>query len=41
VGSDGETQLNLNLDVGRGVTVRGTADSQGNTGIGAFLERDY
>lgn len=41
VGSDGETQLNLNLDVGRGVTVRGTADSEGNTGFGAFLERDY
>ena len=33
VGSEGTTELNLNLDVRPGVTVRGSADSQGNTGI--------
>ncbi len=41
LGDQGTTELNLNLDVGRGVTVRGSADSQGNTGIGAVIERDY
>jgi translocation and assembly module TamB len=41
VGSEGTTQLNLNLDVRPGVTVRGSADSQGNTGFGVFVERDY
>ena len=41
VGSEGTTELNLNLDVRPGVTVRGSADSQGNTGIGVFVEKDY
>ncbi len=41
VGSQGTTQLNLNLDVRPGVTVRGSADSAGNTGIGVFVEQDY
>ncbi len=41
VGSGGTTQLNLNLDVSPSVTVRGSADSKGNTGFGVFVERDY
>ncbi len=41
VGSAGTSQLNLNLDVRPGVTVRGSADSEGDTGIGVFVERDY
>ena len=41
VGSEGKSQLNLNLDVRPGVTVRGTAGSDGDTGIGIFVEHDY
>jgi len=41
VGSEGTSQLNLNLEVRPGVTLRGSADSAGDTGIGIFVERDY
>ena len=41
VGSEGKTELNLNLDVRPGVTLRGTLESDGGTGIGLFYERDY
>ena len=41
VGANGKSKLNLNLDVRPGVTVRGSADSEGGTGFGVFVERDY
>jgi translocation and assembly module TamB len=41
VGTEGTSELNLNLDVRPGVTVRGSADSEGDTGFGIFVERDY
>jgi translocation and assembly module TamB len=41
VGTEGTSQLNLNLDISPGVTVRGSADSDGDTGIGIFVEKDY
>jgi translocation and assembly module TamB len=41
VDPDGRSQINLNLDVRRGVTVKGSLGSDGSTGIGIFLERDY
>jgi hypothetical protein len=41
VGTEGKSQLNLNLDISPGVTVRGSADSDGDTGIGIFVEKDY
>lgn len=41
VGGEGKTELNLNLDVRPGVTLRGTLESDGGTGIGLFFERDY
>ncbi|PPB82675.1 translocation and assembly module TamB [Albidovulum inexpectatum] len=41
VGSDGKAEINLNLDVRPGVKMRGRLDSEGNTGIGVFWERDY
>ncbi len=41
IGADGKTELNLNLDVSRSVTVRGRLGSDGNTGLGVFFERDY
>ena len=37
----GETQINLNLDVSRSITVRGRLNSDGGTGIGVYIERDY
>lgn len=41
VNTKGETELNLNLDVSDSVTLKGTVDNSGNTGIGVFFERDY
>lgn len=41
VGSQGTSQLNLNLDLRPGVTLRGSADSDGQTGIGIFVDKDY
>lgn len=41
VGTEGTSQLNLNLDIRPGVTLRGSADSDGDTGIGIFVEKDY
>lgn len=41
VGTTGETELNLNLDLTEQLTVRGTVDNTGNTGLGLFFERDY
>jgi len=41
VGSGDTSQINLNLDVTDSVTIRGRASSDGDTGLGIFLERDY
>jgi len=47
VDQQGQSQINLNLDLGpnitlRGSTVTGTPDgSPGSTGIGIFIEKDY
>lgn len=41
VGSDGTTELNLNLKIGPNVTAKGSTSSDGNSGIGIFFERDY
>lgn len=41
VDEQGQSQINLNLDVTRDITVRGRTDSTGETGIGVFIEKDY
>jgi translocation and assembly module TamB len=41
VDSEGETQLNLNLDFTESLTVKGGFGSEGETSIGIFFERDY
>ena len=41
VNTEGETELNLNLDVTDSVTLKGTVDNSGNTALGIFYERDY
>lgn len=41
VGQDGKTQIDLNLDLSDSITLRGSAGSDGNTGIGVYLEKDY
>ncbi|MGI9394656.1 MAG: translocation/assembly module TamB domain-containing protein, partial [Boseongicola sp.] len=41
VGADGETRLNLNLDVTPSITVKGSASDSGDTSIGVFFVRDY
>ncbi|MEM9854223.1 MAG: translocation/assembly module TamB domain-containing protein, partial [Pseudomonadota bacterium] len=41
VGSGGTTTLNLNFDLSDTTTLRGSASSDGETGLGIFWERDY
>ncbi|NPD15388.1 translocation and assembly module protein TamB [Xinfangfangia sp. D13-10-4-6] len=41
VDQSGNTRVNLNLNLRPGVTVKGRVDSDGSSGIGLFLERDY
>ncbi|MEY8829461.1 translocation/assembly module TamB domain-containing protein [Sedimentitalea sp. XS_ASV28] len=41
VNTQGDTEVNLNLDVSENLTVKGTVDREGDTGIGLFFERDY
>lgn len=41
VNTEGDTEVNLNLDVTDSFTVRGTVDGRGETGLGMFFERDY
>ncbi len=41
VGGDGKTKLNLNLDISPTLTARGSVDSEGESTVGLFYERDY
>ena len=41
IDQDGRNQINLNLDLRKGVTVRGRLNDDGDTGLGIFIERDY
>ncbi len=41
VDSEGQSEINLNLSLSPSVTARGSLDSDGNTGLGVFFERDY
>jgi translocation and assembly module TamB len=39
--SEGNQEINLNLDVSKYVTLKGRLNNEGNTGIGIFFEKDY
>jgi translocation and assembly module TamB len=39
--SAGDSEINLKIDLSDTLTLKGAADSTGNTSIGIFLERDY
>ncbi len=41
VDSDGQSRINLNLDLTRTTKLRGKTGTDGNSGIGLFFERDY
>lgn len=41
IGSDGKTELNINLELRRDLTVKGTVGADGAGGVGVFFERDY
>lgn len=41
VDQEGKSQINLNLDLRKGLTAKGRVSSDGDSGIGIFLERDY
>ncbi|MEM1428866.1 MAG: translocation/assembly module TamB domain-containing protein [Pseudomonadota bacterium] len=37
----GKTEVNINIDLTDSVTVKGSADNEGETSLGIFFERDY
>ncbi|KJZ19227.1 hypothetical protein TW80_10545 [Loktanella sp. S4079] len=39
--SEGETEINLNLDITNEITAKGSVDQEGETSVGVFFERDY
>ena len=39
--SEGDTEINLNLDITREITAKGSVDQDGETSVGVFFERDY
>lgn len=39
--SEGRNEINLNLDLSSSLTVKGSASSTGETGLGIFFEKDY
>ncbi|MEL7258891.1 MAG: translocation/assembly module TamB domain-containing protein, partial [Pseudomonadota bacterium] len=41
VDSEGNQEINLNLDINKNLTVRGGTSNDGNTGVGVFFEKDY
>lgn len=41
VDQDGESRIDLNLDISRHITLKAGSGSDGNSGVGIFLERDY
>lgn len=41
VDQSGQSQINLNLDVTKSITLRAQAGSDGNAGLGVVLEKDY
>ena len=41
VGNTGESAISLNLDVSPSLTVKGIADSEANSGLGLFFQKDY
>jgi translocation and assembly module TamB len=41
VGSDGTSRINLNFDVRKDLTLKGSVGSDGSTGVGIYYERNY
>ncbi|PIE06997.1 MAG: hypothetical protein CSA74_09460 [Rhodobacterales bacterium] len=41
VGADGQAEVNLNLTLTPDITARGSVNSDGETGIGVYFEKDY
>lgn len=39
--SEGRSQINLNLDITPSIVAKGRLDSDGETGLGVFFEKDY
>ncbi len=41
VGADGKSEINLNLDITDSLKARGTIDSESDSSLGLYFERDY
>lgn len=41
VGSQGDSEVSINIDLTPTITLKGSAGTEGNTGIGVFFEKDY
>lgn len=41
VNSDGQSQINLNLDISKSIKAKGSFSAGGDSGLGVFFEKDY
>ena len=41
INAEGESELNLNFDLTDTLTIKGSVDNEGETGVGLFFQRDY
>ncbi len=41
VGDEGTTRIDLNLDITKSITLKAGSNSEGATGVGIYLEKDY
>ncbi|MDO6456391.1 translocation/assembly module TamB domain-containing protein [Celeribacter halophilus] len=41
IDNEGKSEINLNFDATDNITLKGSASSDGDTGVGVFFERDY
>ncbi len=41
IAPDGNSRINLNLDLKKGITAKGSLDSSGQSGIGLYIEKNY
>ena len=41
INAEGESEVNLNFDLTDTLTIKGSVDNEGETGVGLFFQRDY
>ena len=41
INAEGDSEVNLNLDLTKELTIKGSVNNTGETGLGLFFQRDY